>query len=52
MLTEEDVRSAAKFQGYELVKFPGGYQLERAHEREKEIIVASTLDLVIDFLKH
>jgi hypothetical protein len=49
-LTEDDVRTAAKFQGYDLVKFPGGYQLER--EREKEIIIASTLELIVDFLKH
>jgi len=49
-LTEDDVRAAAKFQGYDLVKFPGGYQLER--EREKEIIIASTLELIVDFLKH
>jgi hypothetical protein len=50
-LTEEDVRTAAKFLGYQLVKFPGGYQLERDDERAKEIIVASTLDLILEFLK-
>jgi hypothetical protein len=44
-LTEEDVRTAAKLLGYQLVRFPGGYQLERDDERAKEIIVASTLNL-------
>ena len=51
-ITEEDVRTAAKFLGYDLVKFHGGYQLERHDEREKEIIIASTLELIVDFLKH
>ena len=41
-LTEDDVRTAAKFLGYDLVKFPGGYQLERDDEREREIIIASS----------
>jgi hypothetical protein len=50
-LTEEDVRAAAKVLGYQLVKFRGGYQLERDDERAKEIIVASTLDLILEFLK-
>ncbi len=50
-LTEEDVRTAAKVLGYQLVKFPGGDQLERDDERAKEIIVASTLDLILEFLK-
>lgn len=51
-LTEEDVRAAAKFLGYDLVKFPGGYQLERDDDYDSEIIVASTLELIVDFLKH
>ena len=51
-LTEDDVRTAAKCLGYDLVKYPGGYQLERDDEREKEIIIASTLELIADFLKH
>jgi hypothetical protein len=51
-LSEDDVRTAAKFLGYDLVSFPGGYQLERDDEREKEIIIASTLELIADFLKH
>jgi hypothetical protein len=45
-LTEDDVRTAARFLGYDLVKFPGGYQLERDDEREREIIIASTLELI------
>ena len=48
--TEDDVRTAAKFQRYDLIKFSGDYQLER--EREKEIITASTLESIVDFLKH
>jgi hypothetical protein len=50
-LTEE-VRAAAKFKGYDLVKFHGGYQLEREDDYDREIIVASTLELIVDFLKH
>jgi hypothetical protein len=49
---EEDVRTAAKFMGYDLSKFPGGYQLTRDDAREKEIVVASSLELIADFLKH
>ena len=51
-ITEEDVRTVAKFMGYDLSKFPGGYQLTRTNDREKEIIVASSLDLIADFLTH
>jgi hypothetical protein len=51
-LSEEDVRTAAKCMGYELVKFPGGYELSRPHAHEKEIIVATSLELIVDFLKH
>jgi hypothetical protein len=38
--------------GYELAKFPGGYELSRSGTRDQEIIVASTLELIADFLKH
>ena len=51
-LSEEDFRAAARYMGYELVKFPGGYELSRKLDNEKEIIVASSLELIADFLKH
>ena len=50
-VTEEDVRAAAKYMGYDLSKYPGGYQLTRDHDREKEIVIASSLELIADFLK-
>jgi hypothetical protein len=38
--------------GYDFSRFPGGYQLTRVHPRqEPEIIVASTLELIANFLK-
>ena len=51
-VTEGDVRSAAKALGYELVSFPGGYELLRGDERKQETVVASTLELIVDFLRH
>ena len=51
-ITEEDVRIAAKSMGYELSHVPKGYQLTRDHEPEKEIIIAHSLELIADFLKH
>ena len=48
---EKDVRLAAKFQGYDLVRFPGGYPWS-ATMNSTGNIVASTLELIVDFLKH
>ena len=51
-VTEEEVRAVAKYMGYDLSKVSNGYQLTRDHDREKETIVASSLDLIADFLKY
>jgi hypothetical protein len=51
-LREEDVRTAAKVGGYDLSKVPHGYQLTRDHDWQQEIVVATTLELIADFLKH
>jgi hypothetical protein len=51
-MTEEDVRTAAKARGYDLSKVPHGYQLTRPLERQQEIVVATTLELIANFLKH
>lgn len=50
-LIEEDVRIAAKYMGYDLSKVPHGYQLTRDLDRQQEIVVATTLELIADFLK-
>ena len=50
-MTEEDVRTAAKVMGYDLSKIPKGYQLTRDRDREKEIVIAPSLELIADFLK-
>jgi hypothetical protein len=51
-LREEDVRTAAKVMGYDLSKVPHGYQLTRDYDRQQEIVVATTLERIADFLKH
>jgi hypothetical protein len=51
-LSEEDVRAAAKCMGYDLEKYEGRYQLTKLDERQREIIVATSLELIVDFLKH
>jgi len=51
-VSEEDVRAAAKYQGYTLAKCPGGYQLTRDHGRERETIIADKLELLAEFLQH
>jgi hypothetical protein len=51
-MSEEDVRTAAKLQGYRLTRCPGGYQLTRDHGREQEIVIADKLELLAEFLMH
>jgi hypothetical protein len=52
-VTEEEVAVSAHYMGYRLSRLPGGYQLSRARPREEpEIIIASSLELIADFLKH
>jgi hypothetical protein len=51
-ITEEEVRAAAKYMGYDLSTVPNGYRLTRDHDREREIIIATSLELIADFLKH
>jgi hypothetical protein len=51
-ITEQEVAVIAHYMGYDLSRF-GGYQLSRVRPREEpEIIVASTLELIADFLTH
>lgn len=51
-LSEDDVRNAAEAMGYELSRLKVGYELVRRHEPDQEVIVASTLELIADFLEH
>jgi hypothetical protein len=51
-MSEEEVHTTAKLQGYRLTKCPGGYQLARDHSREQEIIITDRLELLAAFLLH
>jgi hypothetical protein len=53
LVTEQEVALAAHYMGYDLLKMPKGYALRRDRDpRGAEIIEASTLELIADFLKH
>jgi hypothetical protein len=51
-VVEHEVQLVAHYMGYELSRVPDGYQLTRDHHHEQEVIVASTLELIADYLKH
>ena len=52
-ITEREVAVAASHMGYDLIKMPDGYALKRDwNPRDPEIVVADTLELIADFLKH
>ncbi len=52
-ITEQEVAVVASFMGYELIKIPCGYVLKRdRNPLDPEIVQASTLENIADFLKH
>jgi hypothetical protein len=51
-VVEREVRLVAHYMGYELSRVGDGYQLKRDHHHEPEVIVATTLEDIADFLKH
>jgi hypothetical protein len=51
-VTEIEVAEAARFMGYDLWRGPEGYLLKRQWHHEEEIIEASSLELITEFLMH
>jgi hypothetical protein len=51
-VVESEVQMVAHYMGYELSRVGDGYQLKRDHHYEQEVIVATTLEDIADFLKH
>jgi hypothetical protein len=49
---ELEVADAAHFMGYELIRGREGYLLTRKYGAESEVIKASTLKEITEFLKH
>jgi hypothetical protein len=53
LFTEHEVAVAASFMGYDLWRVPEGYVLRRDVDRnQQEVIAASSLERIADFLKH
>jgi hypothetical protein len=53
LFTEHEVAVAAAFMGYDLWRVPEGYVLMRERDRnQEEIIAASSLERIADYLKH
>jgi hypothetical protein len=51
-VTEQEVAVAASFMGYDLWRGPDCYLLKREWHSEQEIIEASSLELIAEFLAH
>ena len=51
-VTEQEVAVAASYMGYDLWRGPDGYVLKREWHSEQEIIEASSLELIAEFLAH
>jgi hypothetical protein len=51
-VVESEVQLVARYMGYELSRVVDGYRLTRDHHHEHEVIIASTLEHIADFLKH
>ena len=51
-VTEFEVAEAASFMGYDLLRGPKGYVLKRQWHHEEEIVEASSLGLIAEFLMH
>lgn len=51
-VVESEVKLVAHYMGYELSRIRDGYQLTRDNHHEQEVIVATSLELIADFLKH
>jgi len=53
LFTEHEVAVAAAFMGYDLWRVPEGYVLRRDVDRNhEEVIAATSLERIADFLKH
>ena len=51
-VTEHEVAEAASFMGYDLWRGPHSYLLKRQWRNEEEIIEATSLEQIAEFLKH
>lgn len=50
--TEQEIAVVASYMGYELVRGPKGYVLKRDYRHETELVEASSLEHIAEFLKH
>jgi hypothetical protein len=50
--TEQEVAAVASYMGYELLRSPTGYFLKRDYRNQRELVEASSLEHIAEFLKH